>query len=308
MKKTAFITHPDCLLHEMGQTHPESPQRLRAIEDALHEAQLFDFLKHIDAPLASREDLEAVHDADYIDFLSAQSPQTGYLHLDMETAMNPSTLSAACRAAGAVVHAVDLIIDGQVDNAFCCVRPPGHHAERNQAMGFCFFNNIAVGAAHALTKQNISRVAILDFDVHHGNGTENIFCDDPRVLICSTFQHRLYPDRDHVENHPRIVNAPLQPGNGSRSFREAVSALWVPAVEAFKPEFIFVSAGFDAHWLDPMAELNLKDSDFDWVTRTITGLADLYCEGRLVSCLEGGYDVHALSASAVQHVRALMGI
>ncbi len=305
---TAYITHPDCLRHDMGEHHPESPRRISAIEDRLKQEQLYDFLQYHEAPMASAEQLRLVHDAEYIEFIRQIAPQQGYLHLDMDTALNPYTLDAAYRAAGAVIKGVELVLSGAADNVFCNVRPPGHHAERDQGMGFCFFNNIAVGAAYALRQSSIGKVAIFDFDVHHGNGTEHIFSENPQVLICSSFQHPNYPGKPFVPASGHIVNATLPPGAGSEQFREAVERQWFPIVESFQPQVCLISAGFDAHCNDPLAELRLTERDYRWVTEQIMGFADRYSQGRIVSSLEGGYDLDALGRSAAAHIRALMRI
>ena len=308
MMTTAFVTHPDCLLHDMGAHHPESPRRLRAIEDGLKEAGIHDFLRLYEAPLATRARIELVHSAAYVDFLHTCLPPQGLRRLDADTAMNPHSLKAAYRAAGAVIKAVDLLIAGEADNAFCNVRPPGHHAESNQAMGFCLFNNIAIGAAYALTRDSINKVAIIDFDVHHGNGTEEIFQNNENVLICSSFQHPNYPGKDFIKNSDRVINVTLAPGSSARQFREAVEQSWFARIESFKPEMIFISAGFDAHMDDPLAELNLSESDYAWLTQQLVRMARKYAASRIVSSLEGGYSLPALGRCATAHIRALIGI
>lgn len=303
----AIISHPDCGLHEMGLHHPESPARLHAIQDRLLASGLDVIMQHHDAPLATRNQLCRVHDADYVEQIFQRSPQQGYVALDPDTAMNPHTLSAALRAAGAMVLGVDLVMSGKVSAVFCNVRPPGHHAEHNKAMGFCIFNNIAVGAAHALHEYNLQRIAIIDFDVHHGNGTEDIFRDEPKVMICSIFQHPFYPltGTDHVAEH--IINVPLSAGTNSEQFRAAVRSHWLPKLEAFQPELILISAGFDAHVEDDMAGLRLVEQDYAWVTTEIKKIADKFAKGRIVSTLEGGYALSALGRSAVAHINALLG-
>lgn len=305
---TALITHPTCSLHEMGNDHPEAPARLRVIHDALIEAGLLDLLSQFDAPMVSREHLELVHDENYIDSIEQRAPSSGYLEIDSDTFMNPYTLEAARRAAGAVVQGVDLVLSGDVDNVFCSIRPPGHHAESNRAMGFCFFNNIAVGAAYALKQPGIKNVLIADFDVHFGNGTEQIFSDNGNVVICSSFQHPHYPNARYQQDTNRIVNVPLRPGTSSAEFRQRVEETWFPAIETFTPDLFFISAGFDGHYKDPLAELNLVEEDYYWLTRSLVDLADSYAGGRLVSSLEGGYDLGALGACAVSHLRALLKI
>jgi acetoin utilization deacetylase AcuC-like enzyme len=303
----SIITHPDCSLHEMGAHHPESPARLSAIDDQLLSSGLSLILQHHDAPLASREQLCRAHDADYVDYIFQKAPNEGQAWLDPDTSMNPHSLSAALRAAGAVVLGVDLLMSGKTSAAFCNVRPPGHHAEHNKAMGFCIFNNIAVGAAHALQVHKLKRVAIVDFDVHHGNGTEDIFREVPEVLFCSTFQHPFYPDTGAGDTPEHIVNVPLPAGTDGRAFRAAIESHWLPKLESFQPELILISAGFDAHIEDDMANLHLVDQDFAWVTREIKVIADNYADGRIVSTLEGGYALSALGRSVAAHINALLG-
>jgi acetoin utilization deacetylase AcuC-like enzyme len=302
---TAFIRHRDCLLHDMGQHHPECPERLHAIEDQLIAAGLIGYLHEYDAPIAQRAQLARVHSAEYIDSLEACTPARGLVHLDPDTAMNPHSLAAARRAAGAAVLATDLVARGEAANAFCCVRPPGHHAERRRAMGFCFFNNVAVAAAHALAEHGLERVAVIDFDVHHGNGTEDIFRDDPRVLMVSTFQHPFYPYSGIDGQCERMVNIPLPAYSDGAVFRSAVDTHWTPALEAFAPQMIFVSAGFDAHREDDMAGLGLVEADYAWVTQRIKQVAHRHAAGRIVSVLEGGYALSALGRSAVAHLKVL---
>ncbi len=304
---TAYITHPSCHLHDPGAGHPESPARLRAIEDALIASGLMGLLRHPEAPRASRQQLLRVHGPAYLERLEAQLPERGRVLLDGDTVLGPHTLEAAYRAAGAVVLAVDMVLAGEVQSAFCGVRPPGHHAERDRAMGFCIFNNVAVGAAHALAA-GLERVAIVDFDLHHGNGTEAIFADEPRVLFCSSFQHPFYPHSPLRESQPNLIHAPLRAGAYSEDFQAAVAAHWRPALERFRPQLILVSAGFDGHYEDDMGQLNLLDSDYLWVTREIMALAARHAEGRVVSTLEGGYALGALGRSVVQHIRGLMGV
>ncbi|HTT08523.1 MAG TPA: histone deacetylase family protein [Gammaproteobacteria bacterium] len=303
---TAYLTHADCLKHEMGEDHPECPARITAIEDALHKAGLYDLLHHYEAPLATGEQLKRAHDADYVDALIAAAPRQGHVHLDGDTSMNPHSLPAALRAAGAAVRAVDLVMGGEETTAFCNIRPPGHHAERRQAMGFCLFNNVAVGAMHALHHHGVDRVAIVDFDVHHGNGTEDIFDTEPRVMLCSSFQYPLYPYKAGPTVDGHRVNVPLPAGAGGREFRRAVAATWFPQLERFQPRLIFISAGFDAHREDPLAGLNLVEQDYEWITREIMAIADRHGRGRVISTLEGGYALPALGRSAVVHIRALM--
>jgi acetoin utilization deacetylase AcuC-like enzyme len=289
----------------MGSYHPECPARLTAIEDQLIASGMINLLLHEEAPLATREQLERVHPAAYIDALEANVPQHGLVHLDPDTAMNPHTLDAAKRAAGAAILATDLVMGKKVRAAFCSVRPPGHHAERARAMGFCFFNNVAVGVRHALEHHGLQRVAVVDFDVHHGNGTEEIFADDDRVLMVSTFQHPFYPYSGTDGRSERMVNVPLAAYSTGERFRQAVVQFWMPALERFAPEMIFISAGFDAHRDDDMASLMLTEADYAWVTEQLRGLADRTAQGRMVSSLEGGYELHALGRSVAAHIKAL---
>jgi acetoin utilization deacetylase AcuC-like enzyme len=305
---TAYITHPSFLLHDMGGWHPESPARLRAIDDRLHAAHLFDFLTHLEATPVARSQLLRVHDAAYLDFVEAASPREGLRELDPDTHMNPHTLEAAWHAAGGAVMAVDRVLRGEVANAFVACRPPGHHATRNQAMGCCIFNNVAVAAAHALDQHGLERVAIVDFDVHHGNGTEDIFKDEPRLMLCSTFQHPYYPFRgaDTVSEH--IVNVPLPAGTTGGPYREAFSARILPRLDAFRPQMLFFSAGFDGHREDDMAQFGLVEADYAWITEQVMGVAARHAEGRIVSVLEGGYDLSALGRSVAAHIKALAGL
>jgi acetoin utilization deacetylase AcuC-like enzyme len=302
----AFITHAACRRHNMGDGHPEQPARLGAIENQLHVRGLYDFLEHHEAPRATLEQLVRVHPREYVERLSAMSPAEGLVRVDPDTAMCPETLEAALRAAGANVLAVDLVMRGDVKRAFCSVRPPGHHAERARPMGFCFFNNVAVGAAHAMAAYGLQRVAILDFDVHLGNGTEDIFRRDERVLICSSFQYPLYPDMNPGSVPGRIVNCALPAGAGGEEFRAAVSKHWLPALERFSPQLVMISAGFDAHQADDLAELRLVAGDYGWVTDAACDVASRHSAGRVVSTLEGGYELSALATSAATHIDRLM--
>jgi acetoin utilization deacetylase AcuC-like enzyme len=303
---TAFITHPSFLLHEMGPYHPECPERLTAINDRLIAAGVDACLVHHEAPEGTREQIARVHGSAYIDAIEAASPDEGLHFIDPDTALNPHTLTAARHAVGAVVHAVDLVLGGECKTAFCAVRPPGHHAERRRAMGFCVFNSVAIGAAHALAAHGLERVAIVDFDVHHGNGTEDIFQDDPRVLMVSTFQHPLYPYCGVDDPAPNMVNVPLPAGAGGEEFRAAVRERWVPALEAHRPQLILISAGFDAHREDPLAGLKFVEADYVWVTHELLAIAARHGQGRVVSALEGGYALSALGRSATEHIRELL--
>ena len=305
---TAFITHADCLKHEMGAWHPECPERLAAIEDQLIASGVGQYLARYDAPLATDEELARVHSIDYVRAIRDAAPQEGTVHLDPDTAMNPHSLRAALRAAGAAVLATDLVMRGEAESAFCSVRPPGHHACRARPMGFCIFNNVAIAARHARFAHGAERVAIIDFDVHHGNGTEDIFQNDAHVLMASTFQHPFYPYSGTEDPASNMVNVPLASGAGSSEFREAVLESWMPALEGFKPQLVLFSAGFDAHAEDDMAMLRLTDADYAWVTQQVKAVADRHAQGRIVSLLEGGYALSALGRSVVQHVRVLAGL
>lgn len=302
----AFISHPDCMLHEMEAHHPESPERLKAIEDQLLSSGLDVALQRYEAPLATREQLYRVHDPEYVEQIFSRAPQEGTVRLDQDTTMNPHSLVAALRAAGAVVLGVNLVMSDQSKLVFCNVRPPGHHAERKRAMGFCIFNNIAVGAAHALHEYHLKKVAIIDFDVHHGNGTEDIFQDNPSVLYCSTFQHPFYPYSGADVESEHIINVALPVGAEGSQFRAAVTSYWLPILEAFKPELIFISAGFDAHIEDNMAGLGLVETDFAWVTTKIREIAEKHASGKIVSVLEGGYALSALGRCVATHIDALL--
>ena len=306
--QTAYITHPSYLLHDMGSWHPESPARLLAINDQLHAARLFDYLAHHEAPQVHRSQLLRVHDAAYIDTIEAASPGAGLHALDPDTSMNPHTLDAALHAAGGAVMAVDWVMRGEVANAFVACRPPGHHATRNQAMGFCFFNNVAVAAAHALEQHGLARVAIVDFDVHHGNGTEDIFKDNPRVMLCSTFQHPFYPHCGADTASEHIVNVPLPAGTTGKTYREAFSARILPRLEAFRPQMLFFSAGFDGHREDDMAQFGLVEADYVWITEQVMGVAARHAECRIVSVLEGGYDLSSLARSVAAHIKTMAGL
>lgn len=303
----AYISHPDCLQHDVGHGHPEQPARLRAIQDLLISSGMELALQQHDAPLAKRHHLELAHDPDYITDIMTHAPHEGVFELDGDTFMMPKTLNAALRAVGAVVHGVDLVMKGDAGAAFCAIRPPGHHAERDKAMGFCYFNNIAVGAAYAIREYGLSRVAIIDFDVHHGNGTEHIFETDDRVLFCSSFQHPFYPFTGHETETEHIVNVTLPAGTDGAGFREQVELHWLPALEHFKPELVMISAGFDAHIADEMSNIHLREADYDWVTTKLKEVADKHAKGRIVSSLEGGYELGALARSVMSHLDALLG-
>lgn len=305
---TAIITHPDCLLHDMGDWHPECPARLTAIQDQLIASGLLPYLLELDAPKATEEQLQRVHSPHHIAAIKRLSPESGIVQIDPDTAMNEHTLNAALRAAGAVVLATDLVLEEKINSAFCNVRPPGHHAEREHAMGFCFFNNVAVGVAHALQRHGLERVAVVDFDVHHGNGTEDIFRDDSRVMMVSTFQHPFYPYSGTEGRSQHMVNIPLDAYSGGEAFRAAVRSQWLPALEAFAPQLIYFSAGFDAHREDEMASLKLTETDYAWVTEEVRQVAERHCAGRMISSLEGGYALHALGRSVAVHIKVLAGL
>ena len=303
----AYITHADCARHEMGPNHPECPERLGAINDLLLVKGLLDYMNTYDAPLATREQLARAHTTSYVNELMDASPVEGYHRVDPDTEMNPFTVTAALRAAGAAVQATDLVLSGEVPTAFCCVRPPGHHAERSAAMGFCFFNNVAVGIRHAMIEHGLERVALIDFDVHHGNGSEDIFRGDERVLMCSIFEQGIYPFSGDDASSPNMVNVGLPSRSGSDRFREAVTSQWLPALEAFKPQLIYISAGFDGHREDDMGNLGLVEADYEWVTQQLMAAARRHCQGRVISCLEGGYVLSPLARSVTAHVKVLIG-
>ena len=305
--KTAYLTHPSSLKHNMGAGHPECPARIQAIEDQLIASGLMPFLDRQDAPAASKEQLQRAHSIDYIETIFRASPSNGLVYLDADTAMNPYSLEAALHAAGAAVKAVDLVMSGQNENAFCNIRPPGHHAGRSSAAGFCIFNNVAVAATHAFAHYGLSRVAIADFDVHHGNGTDEIFNGDSRVMLCSTFRHPYYPYEGVDSSNEHIINVPLAAGATGTQFRAAVTENWLPALEQFKPELLLISAGFDAHWEDDMGGLALREEDYMWITETLKRIAIHHTNGRIVSVLEGGYALHALGCSVLAHIKVLSG-
>jgi len=304
----AFITHPDCLKHEMGAHHPERPQRLTAVEEEIAAEGLQNQIKRYEAPLATDEQLARVHPLEYVRAVRDAAPEHGTVHLDPDTAMNPYTLNAALRAAGAAALAIDLVLREQHQAAFCNVRPPGHHACRARPMGFCIFNNVAVAAKHAIEAHGLERVAIIDFDVHHGNGTEDIFEGDEQVLMASIFQHPFYPYSGTDDPASNMFNVPLAAGSGGRELRKAVTEVWLPALDAFEPQLICFSAGFDAHVEDDMAMLRFVDSDYAWVTAQVKAVAERHAGGRIVSMLEGGYSLPALGRSAVEHLRVLAGL
>ena len=304
---TLILTHPACLEHDAGPGHPERPQRLLAIMEALAEDE-FAGLTRREAPRADRELLRLVHPESHIERVLGAVPASGYRALDGDTVLSPGSGEAALRAAGAVAAAVDAVMAGDFVNAFCAVRPPGHHAEPNRAMGFCLFNNVAIGALHARVRHGLARVAVVDFDVHHGNGTQAMFERDPSLFYGSSHQSPLYPGTGSQSERGvgNIVNVPLRAHTESAEFRQAVAARLFPALESFAPEMILISAGFDAHTDDPLAALDLVEADYFWITAELVGLARRLCRGRIVSALEGGYHLPALAASVAAHIRALM--
>jgi acetoin utilization deacetylase AcuC-like enzyme len=308
---TGYFSHPDCRLHEMGQGHPECPERLDAIADRLIASRLMDVLTQRDAPLAAISALERAHSADHIATLQAANEQLalsgrGYVQIDPDTAMNPRTWQAILRAAGAAVAATDAVMAGELHNAFCAVRPPGHHACRDRVMGFCFINNVAVAALHALEHHGLERVAVVDFDVHHGNGTENILANNPRVLMAGIFQHPLYPNSGFESSATNMRNLPVPANTQGAAVRELFANDIIPQLDAFKPQMVFISAGFDAHREDELAQLALVEADYAWITDQIVQVAQRHAQGRIVSCLEGGYALGALGRSVEAHLRVLM--
>ncbi len=305
---TAYITHAECLRHEMGAGHPECPDRLTAVNEEMRSSGLLAELRSLEAPLASADDLKRVHRAAYVDAIFDAAPSEGYVQLDPDTAMNRYSLAAARRAAGAGVLAVDELMAGRASNAFCAVRPCGHHATQVRSMGFCIFNNIGVAAAYALEKKGLERVAIIDFDVHHGNGTEDMFSPPhwhKRVVMASFFQHPFYPYSGTSNPAPNMINVPLAAGSGGAAAKQALEKHWLPALEAFKPQMIFISAGFDAHKEDLLGGMALVEADYAWMTQELLKVAARHSQGRMVSMLEGGYNLSALGRSAVAHVRVL---
>ena len=302
---TAFITHRDCWRHDMGAHHPECPERLGAIQDRLIAAGLDLYLSYHDAPLAEMEQLLRVHPRKYVEMVEASSPETGIFHLDPDTAMNPGTWQAALRSAGAGVLATDIVMRKEAPNAFCAIRPPGHHAERAKAMGFCFFNNVAVAARHGIEQWDLERVAIVDFDVHHGNGTEEIFAGDEKVLMVSIFQHPFYPYCGTENPAANMCNVPIKAGTRGDVFRDIVSDVWLPRLRQYAPQLIYISAGFDAHYEDDMGSVGLVESDYAWVTEQLKTVARESAEGRIVSMLEGGYSLSSLARSVSAHIKVL---
>ncbi|MGV8892590.1 MAG: histone deacetylase family protein [Burkholderiaceae bacterium] len=310
---TAFYTHPDCMLHEMGSWHPESPERLQAIDDQLIASRVGAYLEYRQAPAAEEADIARIHTPAAIALIrdnvpQALSGQSSYYPLDGDTSLNAFSWKAALAAAGAAVAATDAVIKGEVENAFCSIRPPGHHARPTEAMGFCLFNNIAIAVRHALQVHGLQRVAIVDFDVHHGNGTEEAFANDPRVLMASFFQHPLYPYSGTDRSITNALNIPLPAYTGGAVVRQQITEKWLPALHTYRPQMIFISAGFDAHREDDIGQMDLVEADYAWITRQIMDVAKLHAGGRIVSCLEGGYNLSALGRSVVAHLQVLAGL
>jgi len=301
---TAYISHPDFMKHEMGRHHPECPERIQAIEDQLIQSRLDGHLKRIDPPLATEADITRVHSEDHLAFIKSKAPTSGYAMIDGDTIMNSSTWNVSLRAAGAAIAAVDAVMKGEVNNAFCAVRPPRHHAEPHRSMGFCVFNTIAIATRYAIEQYDLDRVAVIDFDVHHGNGTEAAFIDDPHVLMCSFFQHPFYP-YSGLEGGDNMVNIPLPASTSGKLVREMISKIWIPRLQEFKPQLIMISAGFDAHREDDLGQMGLVEDDYVWITQQLMNVANQSCDGKIVSCLEGGYNLSALGRSVAAHLKTL---
>jgi acetoin utilization deacetylase AcuC-like enzyme len=310
---TAIYSHPDCKRHEMGDWHPESPARLQAIEDQFIASRIDGLLEYREAPAVNVEDIRRVHTDGAIQLVKENvsaiaASGSDYYPLDADTMLNLHSWDAALRAAGAAVAATDAVIDGEIENAFCSIRPPGHHARPSEPMGFCLFGNVAIAAKHALDVRGLQRVAIVDFDVHHGNGTEEAFLNDPRVMMVSFFQHPFYPYSAVVDSVPHMVNLPVPAYTKGDEVRRLVLDRWLPALNAHKPEMIFISAGFDAHREDDLGQMGLVEADYAWITQQIMQVAREHAKGRIVSCLEGGYNLSALARSVVAHVKVLASI
>lgn len=301
----AIISHPDCRLHDPGPGHPEQFARISTTQDALKRYHFKPAATFYTAPTATRSHLIQAHSESYVDWIFSISPKEGQVSIDADTIMGPETLSAALHAAGSVILAVDLVMQHKQKVAFCNVRPPGHHAEREKAMGFCFFNNVAVGVRHAINQYHVKKIAIIDFDVHHGNGTQDIFQFDKNIMYCSSFEHPLFPGYEPEMDSSHVISVPLDANTAGPLFREKVSAAWFDRLSAFQPELIFFSAGFDAHVADPLGNLALTVEDFVWLTEQIGKIAKVYTEGRMISVLEGGYNLKALAECVPAHVNAL---
>lgn len=317
MGATGYYTHPDCMKHEMGPGHPECPERLSAIEDRLLISGLDMALTRREAAPAALADVELAHGRMHVaslrglnDMLREDVAAGGPTHtaLDTDTSINAYTWDAALRSAGAAIEATDAVIAGELENAFCAIRPPGHHACRDKAMGFCFFNNVAIAAKHAVERHGLQRVAIVDFDVHHGNGTEDIVAGDERILMVSFFQHPFYPEGGSQSNAGNLVNVPVPAYTKGMDIRELIEMMWIPRLETHQPEMIFISAGFDAHREDDMGQLGLVEQDYAWITMRLKDMAKRYAKGRIVSCLEGGYSLSALGRSVEAHLRVLADV
>jgi acetoin utilization deacetylase AcuC-like enzyme len=319
MKKTAFFTHPDSLRHEMGRGHPECPERIKAIEAKMASSGLNDYVQRRTAPEATLEQLALAHTASHVQEtfdaamdLVEQFEDNGlrYLPLDPDTTLNPHSWGATTGAAGSVIAATDAVMRGSaaggVDNAFCAVRPPGHHATRGRSMGFCFFNQVAIGVKYAIEKYGLTRVAVVDFDVHHGNGTEDILSGDDRVLMCGIFQHPFYPHSGTGNVAANMLNLPIPARTSGAAICEQIKQGWLSELDAFKPEIIFISAGFDAHKDDDLGQLGMTEADYVWITKELMAIADKHCNGRIVSSLEGGYNLNALANSVHAHVKTLV--
>lgn len=304
--KTAFITHPDTLLHVMDGNHPESPARITAIKNALIKQGIYNKLSIYESSIATDAQLARVHSTEYIARIRALSPKAGLVRLDADTAMGPMSLSATLHASGAAILATDLVMQGKVNNAFCCTRPPGHHAGRANSAGFCIFNHVAIGVAHALAQHNVKRVAIIDFDVHHGDGTEDIFKHNPHVMLCSTFQHPFYPHKGFDSRTKTMINVPLAANANGEEYQRAFNQEFLPALNEFRPEIIYISAGFDAHIDDPLAGMRLTNNDYTWMTGFIKQVARQHAEGKIISILEGGYHLPALGEAVGMHITSLM--
>ncbi|HQN65793.1 MAG TPA: histone deacetylase family protein [Methylophilus sp.] len=305
MPRTAFISHPDTLQHVMDGQHPESPARITAIQQAVAASDIHTKLDYYQAPEATKVELKRVHSADYVEYIHRIAPKAGLVRLDGDTAMGPMSLSAALHASGALVLATELVLNRKAANAFCCIRPPGHHAGHANSAGFCIFNNVAVGVAHAMSEYKLKRIAIIDFDVHHGDGTEDIFKDNPNVLLCSTFQHPFYPYRGADSRSDHMINIPLAAKSDGTKIRTVFNEEFEPAIAAFRPELIYISAGFDAHIQDPLADLALSTDDYRWMTETICAWSRKYQSKGVISSLEGGYHLSSLAESALTHIKTL---